>query len=416
MGGGRVFGSLVLFETLFVSSFQPTGQSVAETESGRSSKRGCDNSRLADGPLVSSNIGDGNQTTTSVTPVADAADPSPVRAAASAEEVCSPSRVEFIRSRLEGEGICSRAATYILESWRAGMGKQYSAAWSCFTGWCKQRTRDPVQATVGTVCDFLSDQFGEGKSYSTVNSYRSALSGMLVPVNGRPIGEHSLIVRLLKGMFNVRPPVPRYNGTWDVNIVLKLLENWHPLETLEMKQLTFKTVALVGQVSAQRSQALAALTLKDMSVLEDGTRFCVLRLLKTSRPGKSSTPIMVPKNTSNGKLCPHTTLQTYISRTESVRNSIGTDSIFISLRSPFMAVGSSSQSRWLKTVLSLAGIDSSVYTGHSLRSASTSKVSRLEVPLDTILSTADWKNSGTFFKYYKKDVTPCNFIWQRSFG
>ena len=32
LGGGRVFGSLVLFETLFVSSFQPTGQSVAETE------------------------------------------------------------------------------------------------------------------------------------------------------------------------------------------------------------------------------------------------------------------------------------------------------------------------------------------------------------------------------------------------
>ena len=275
VGGGRVFGSLASFETLFVSSFQPTGQNVAETESGRSSKHGCDSSRLADGPLVSSNIGDGNQPTTSVTPVADAADPAPVRAAASAEEVSSPSRVEFIRSRLEGEGMSSRAATYILESWRVGTGKQFSAAWSCFTGWCEQRTRDPVQATVGSVCDFLSDQFGEGKSYSTVNSYRSALSGMLVPVNGRPIGEHPLIVRLLKGMFNVRTPVPRYNGTWDVNIVLKLLENWHPLETLEMKQLTFKTVAFVGLVSAQRSQALAAPTLKDMSVSEDGTRFCV---------------------------------------------------------------------------------------------------------------------------------------------
>ena len=284
------------------------------------------------------------------------------------------------------------------ESWRAGTGKQYSAAWSCFIGWGKQRTRDPVQATVGTLCDFLSDQFGEGKSYSTVNSYRSALSGILVPVNGRPIGEHPLIVRLLKGMFNVRPPVPRYNGTWDVNIVLKFLENWHPLETLEMKHLSFKTVALVGLVSAQRSQALAALTLKDMSVAEDGTRFCVSSLLTTSRPGKSSTSIMVPKNTSNGRLCPHTTLQTYISRTESVRNSIGTDSIFISLCSPFKAVGSSSLSRWLKTVLSLAGIDSSVYTGHSFRSAFTSKASRLGVPLDTILSTADWKNSGTFFK------------------
>ena len=177
-----------------------------------------------------------------------------------------------------------------------------------------------------------------------------------------------------------------------------------------MKHLTFKTVALVGLVSAQRSQTLAALTLKEMSVSEDGTRFCVSRLLKTSRPGKSSTPIMVPKNTSNSRLCPHTTLQTYISRTESVRNSIGTDSIFISLCSPFKAVGSSSLSRWLKTVLSLAGIDSTVYTGHSFRSASTSKASRLGVPLDTILSTADWKNSGTFFKFYKKDVAPCNLF------
>ena len=119
---------------------------------------------------------------------------------------------------------------------------------------------------------------------------------------------------------------------------------------------------------------------------------------------------MVLKNTSNGRLCPHTAVQTYISRTESVKNSPGTDSIFISLCSPFKAVGSSLLSRWLKSVLSLAGIDWSVYTGHSFRSASTSKASRLEVPLDTILSIADWKNSGTFFKYYKKDVTPCNIF------
>ena len=124
MGGGRVFGSLVLFEILFVPSIQPTGQSVAETDSGGSPKRGCGNSRLADGQLVFSYIGDGNQPTTSVTPVVDAADPAPVRAAASAEEVSSLSRVEFIRSRLEGEGISSKTATYILESWRAGTGKQ----------------------------------------------------------------------------------------------------------------------------------------------------------------------------------------------------------------------------------------------------------------------------------------------------
>ena len=119
---------------------------------------------------------------------------------------------------------------------------------------------------------------------------------------------------------------------------------------------------------------------------------------------------MVPKNTSKGRLCSHTTLQTYISRTESVRNSIGTDSIFILLCSPFKAAGSFSLSRWLKTVLSLRGIDSSVYASHSFRSTSRSKASCLGVPLDTILSTADWKNSVTFFKFYKKDVTPDNLF------
>ena len=46
-------------------------------------------------------------------------------------------------------------------------------------------------------------------------------------------------------MFNVCPPVLRYNGTWDVNVVLKLLENWRPLETLEVKHLTFKLSLLL---------------------------------------------------------------------------------------------------------------------------------------------------------------------------
>ena len=75
---------------------------------------------------------------------------------------------------------------------------------------------------------------------------------------------------------------------------------------------------LAGLVSSQRSQALTALTLKDILLSENGTRFCVSSRLKTSPPGKSLTPVIVPKNTSNGRLCPHTTFQTCIRRTESV--------------------------------------------------------------------------------------------------
>ena len=50
-----------------------------------------------------------------------------------------------------------------------------------------------------TVCDFLTEQFEDfNKSYSTINSYRSTLSSMLLPVDGYSVGEHPIIARLLK--------------------------------------------------------------------------------------------------------------------------------------------------------------------------------------------------------------------------
>ena len=76
-----------------------------------------------------------------------------------------------------------------------------------------------------TVCDFLTEQFEDSnKSYSTINSYRSALSSILLPVDGYSVGEHPVIARLLKGMFHVRPPEARYSFTCDVNVLLTFLE------------------------------------------------------------------------------------------------------------------------------------------------------------------------------------------------
>lgn len=87
-----------------------------------------------------------------------------------------------------------------------------------------------------TVCDFLTEQFEDlNKSYSTINSYRSVLSSMLLPVDGYSVGEHPIIARLLKGVFHVRPPEPRYSFAWDVNVLLTFLESWFPLSALDLK-------------------------------------------------------------------------------------------------------------------------------------------------------------------------------------
>ena len=149
---------------------------------------------------------------------------------------------------------------------------------------------------------------------------------MLLPVDGYSVGKHPIIARLLKGMFHIRPPEPRYSFTWDVNVLLTFLESWFPLPVLELTPLTLKTAALVALVSAQRSQTLSALSIDFMNSTATGTQFVVNSLLKSSRPGKSSLMVSLPAFPENEKLCAHFTLLHYVARTASIRQSLNSSS------------------------------------------------------------------------------------------
>ena len=86
-----------------------------------------------------------------------------------------PSRMDVIRRSLADRGLSDDPITIISASWSCGTDKQYNSAWKKWCGWCEQRKIDLLQASVDEVVNFLSQSFAEGKSYSTVNAYRSAL-------------------------------------------------------------------------------------------------------------------------------------------------------------------------------------------------------------------------------------------------
>jgi hypothetical protein len=73
----------------------------------------------------------------------------------------------------------------------------------------------------------------------------------------------------------------------------------------------------------------------------------------------------------------------------------------------FNAVCTSTIARWLKTVHSLAGIDSNLFKAHSYRSASVSAAYG-KCSLQNILNTADWSNEKNFHKFYYRNVLPSN--------
>ena len=127
--------------------------------------------------------------------------------------------------------------------------------------------------------------------------------------------------------------------------------------------------------------------------------------LKTSRPGKSIRKVEFLSLPEDNSLCPVATLTEYMSRTEGLRKSSSSEEIrlFISFIKPHKAVSTATVARWIKSVLSAAGIDTSVFKPHSVRGASVTHKYVQGVPVVDTLRMADWSNEHTFRKYYLKD-------------
>ena len=127
---------------------------------------------------------------------------------------------------------------------------------------------------------------------------------------------------------------------------------------------------------------------------------------KTSKPGAHTEPSEILAYVENPKLCLVKHLKAYIEKTQEHRKS--TDSkLFLSYTKPFGPVSRNTFSRWVKSVLAKAGIDTGKYTSHSTRAASCSAVAE-HASLHTVLKAAGWKWESTFAKFYKKDVLAPN--------
>ena len=115
-------------------------------------------------------------------------------------------RVETIRRHLLDSGL-SEAATLLLQSGgRKSTSKAYNSAWSRWTSWCLERDSDPLSGDINNVIEYLTMLYQEGKAFSTINLHKSTLSSTLSLTSNAAIGSNPLIIRLMKSIFENRPP------------------------------------------------------------------------------------------------------------------------------------------------------------------------------------------------------------------
>lgn len=257
-------------------------------------------------------------------------------------------------------------------------------------------------ASIEKVLDFLAELVQNGYSYSAINTARGALSAIMTPHKDKTVGNHPLVKRFLKGVFEMRPTKPRYTTTWNVGKVLVQLKRLSPVRNLNLKQLTLKLAMLLALTTAQRLQTLQAL---DLKYLQKGAnyKFPIVEKLKQSRPGTKPLCVILEPYPPDRRLCVISVLKEYMLRTERIRNN--ETQLLISYVKPHKAVTRDSIARWLCTVLTMSGIDTSIYKAHSTRAAATSSAAGKLVPMADILAAAGWSNTGTFQKFYHKPVT-----------
>ena len=315
--------------------------------------------------------------------------------------------MQNIRQRLDLAGLSSEATDLVMSSWRPATKKLYDTYVEKWRLYALSNNISVDNPSIVHVVNFLAHLFASGMSHSTIGSARSALSAYLPLFDGHELGSHPLVVRLMKGIFERKPSLPKYAFTWDVGQVLRYLKALPVSSELSFKLFTYRLVMLLSLLTAQRGQSIHLLVLKDI-YLDPALTFCRISYSakhKTTRQGFHAKPAEIAAYPDK-KLCLVDHLHRYILSTNKLRSS---DELLVTLQRPHKPIARATLSRWVKDVLKAAGIDTSIFSAHSTRSASTSAAWSMGASLDSILQAAAWSSSLTFARFYNRGSDKDNF-------
>ena len=331
------------------------------------------------------------------------------------------------RMNLSAEGLPLNVIETIQGARAGSTRKQYDVAWRVFERWCAERSGRivPFQASVVTVLTFLQECLDSGRAHSTIKVNLAAISACHVGLGEKTLSESPLIRRFMRGVRKARPVTRSLIPPWDLSLVLGALSGppFEPLETVEVKFLTLKTVLLVALTTAKRVSEMQAL-----SVSPDCTIFSGDRTRVTVRPN----PAFIPKNSNAAcvpvdlrsfhpppfgseedrrlhLLCPVRALRVYMDRTGPFRKS---GQLFVawgaSARGKPVTKGRLSQ--WIVEAIQLAYSSAGALPpvglrAHSTRGVSASWALYKGISVQDVCTAASWSSPSTFARFYNLDVS-----------
>ena len=201
-----------------------------------------------------------------------------------AGDVGSPSTREEVEA--PGTAVHSLAElrdSILHNSLRSSTHKSYDSKERKWLKFCRIHNIDPHNQGTDVFLNFLAWIFRNKGKWGYIKGFPPALAKYF---NNKYI-DRTQVSWMLKGIFNLRPPVSRYTAIWDVNIVLHYIA---AMIVDNYKDRVRKMAILLMLLSGNRVNMLSHFKVSNMFITNNECTFVFDEALKTSRPNWNTDP------------------------------------------------------------------------------------------------------------------------------
>lgn len=178
--------------------------------------------------------------------------PDPGSSLPSTTRLFTPDDLEVEMSSL---GYSEAVLSTLLSDRRGSTNRVYNSTWRVIANWCAEKGVNPSRPRVRKLLEFLQVGLERGLSTTTLRRQVLAIPSIWGYPRDRNLSSHPYVKKFLRGVALSNPPEIHRVSMWDQPLVLKIF-NKGPFEpmrvTCPLRELTLKTIFLVGITSARR--------------------------------------------------------------------------------------------------------------------------------------------------------------------
>ena len=315
------------------------------------------------------------------------------------------SRLAYLRQRGIYQELSEEAVAFVLSRGKPTTGKTYDHGWRVFAEWWNSHNFLQDNISPARVAQFLYDKFTAGYSFSAIASFRTAVSVTAPTWLGLPLGQTDVVKTMMHKIELENPPEPRYEATWDMNILVHYIASLPDNKDLDTDVLRRKCIVLFKLVTMARSADVDSVK---FATLAFTPQHMVYQLRPTKNYKRTTQEIhKVLRLEDTNKLCPVACWEEYIQRTSQIRRAA--DKVFVAVKSPYKEISRDTIAKDTMLMMEAAGVDTTRFKSHSTRSAAASKALDQGASVDEVMKQGRWRSRSVFTRFYDRSQRKDNF-------